>query len=231
MANDAVSLTLKKREVIGKKVTQLRADGTVPGVVYGHGIEALAVQAPMLDMQRVIRKAGKHHPIQLDVDGKKRTAIIKSISLNPLNFDIQHVAFHAVKQHEKVTTNVPVHLIGKGESPAERAGLVILQALEQLEIQATTAHIPDALEVSIMNLSEPSQKVTVADVAPVDGVEIMADPELAVATVYEPGALQRANETAGGDAVEPANVDAENGADTAQDTQAAEDKSGGKKQA
>ncbi|HYG83564.1 MAG TPA: 50S ribosomal protein L25 [Verrucomicrobiae bacterium] len=230
MTSNEVTLTLEKRTVIGKKVARLRADGQVPGVIYGHSMKATPVQGPLLAVQKAIRLAGKNHPVHLTIDGKKKLALIKDVALDPVHFTIQNVTFHAVKQNETVTAEVPVRLVGAGESPAERAGLVVLQAVTALEVSSRPAAIPEALEVSIENLAEAGQKLTVADITLPEGVELAADPELAIATVYEPGALQRANDSLAGDGEDAADVAAENGEDTPQDTQAAEDQPGGKQQ-
>lgn len=231
MSNEKLSVTLEPRVIVGKKVAKLRRDGQVPGVVYGQGFEPISVQAPLLTLQKVVRTAGKHHPVQLDINGKKKTAMIKELSVDPVKNLLRHVAFHAVKQNEKVSTEIPVVLEGGGESPAERAGLVVLKAVEALGVKALPGDLPEALTVSVESLEEPGQHLTVADIKVPNGVELDADPEVVIASVYEPSALQAANEAAGGDAEDEAQVEAENGEDTPQDTQAAEDQPGGKKQA
>ncbi len=229
--SDSISLTLEKREATGKKVAKLREQEQVPGVVYGHGVEPINVQAHEVILQKVVKKAGKHHLVDITIDGKKRQSIIKDIDVDPVKHKIRHVAFHAVRAGEKIETEVPVKLLGEGESEAEKAGLVVLQALDTLIIRALPKNLPDSLKVSIAHLAEAGQTVTIADVSVPSGVELTEEDEnIMIASVYEPGALAAANEAAGGDAEDESEVESENGEDTPQDSQAEETKPGGKKQ-
>jgi large subunit ribosomal protein L25 len=220
-----IKLNLETRTAAGKKVAQLRQDGIIPSVVYGgNAVVATA---------KVVRDAGKHTPVHLTIDGKKKLAIIKDVEIDPVKHGILHVAFHAIKQSDVITTEVPIVLVGQGESEAEKAGLIVLQAIEHLEIKAKPAALPEALEISIAHLVSDEDKITVADITLPEGVEyadVEQDLELVVANVYEPAALEAANEAAAGDATIDDDVESENGADTPQDTQAEETKPGGKLQ-
>ncbi len=228
-----ISLKLNERTMVGKKAAQLRREGMIPSVVYGGKSAPIATQSPMVETTKVARAAGKHTPVHLVIDGKKKLAIIKNIDLHPLKHSVRHVAFHTIKQNESIVTEVPIVLTGMGESAAERAGLVVLQAIEHVEIKARPANLPEALEISIMDLAGADDKLALSDITLPEGVEF-ADAEqdlsLVVANVYEPSALQAANESAGGDAESDADVAAENGGDTNQNSQAEETKPGGKNQ-
>jgi large subunit ribosomal protein L25 len=228
-----ISLKLNERTMVGKKAAKLRHAGQIPSVVYGGKSEPIATQSPAVETTKVARSAGKHTPVHLVIDGKKKLAIIKSIDVDPVKRSVRHVAFHTIKQNESIITEVPIILTGMGESAAERAGLVILQAIEHTEVKARPANLPESLEISVMELASTDDKLTLADITLPEGVEF-ADAEqdvtLVVANVYEPSALQAANESAGGEAESEADVVAENGGDTAQDTQAEESKPGGKNQ-
>jgi len=232
---DKINLTLDIREQQGKKVAKLRREGIVPGVMYGHGFDPILVQAEYNVLDKVVREAGKHTPVNVTVEGKKRIALIKDNDRNTVHAQLRHVSFHAVKANEVVHAEVPIHLIGEGESEAEKAGLIVLQAIEVVEIKAKPADLPEALEVSIIELATDEDKITLADIALPEGVEyadVEQDLDLVVANVYEPAALEAANEAAAGDAEDPSasDVDAEHGSDTPQDTQAEESRPGGKLQ-
>ena len=113
------------------------------------------------------------------------------------------IAFHTIKQSDIITTEVPIILFGQGESAAERAGLVILQAIEHVEIKAKPADLPDSLELSIIDLATTEDKISISDIKLPEGVEFAdaeQDMELVIANVYEPSALQAANEATGGEA-------------------------------
>jgi large subunit ribosomal protein L25 len=229
---EKVELTVTQRDVTGKKVASLRKDGYIPAVIYGHDFPAQPVMAEAVPITKAVHAAGKHHPVEIDLGGKKRLAMIKTIDVEPVKRRVRHVAFHVVKQNEEVETEVPVIVTGAGETPAEKAGLVVLTGADTVEVKALPNSLPDQLEVDGEKLVGIGDHLTVADIVPPKGVTILAEPEQVVATVYEPSALQAANDAAGGDAQvgDEANVEAEEGADTPQETQAEEDRPGGKKQ-
>ena len=223
---DKINLTLDVREQQGKKVARLRKEGLVPGVIYGHNLDPILVQSPYNVLEKAVREAGKHTPVHVTVDGKKKITLIKDIDRDPVKSRIRHVSFHAVKASDVVTAEVPIHLVGIGESEAEKAGLVVLQAIEHIEIKAKPADLPDALEVSIVGLASTEDKLTLGDIMLPAGVEFAeadVDYELVVANVYEPAALQAANDAAGGDA-EEADADAVEAENGAEEAEASEDK-------
>lgn len=211
---EKITLNITKREVFGKKVRALRRQGITPGVVYGFGMEAMPIQAEAREVLRVYRAAGKHAPVQL-AGSKRRIAMIKNVELNPIKSEIiRHISFHAVRTDEPVVAEIPIRLSGVGGSEAERAGLVVLQSLEKIEVKALPMDLPEALEVSISGLIKEGDRVTVGDIVLPAGVELIehddgregtADDDvtvkdLVIASVYEPGALAAANEAAAGEA-------------------------------
>ena len=217
MSNN-ISLTLDVRTVTGKKVATLRKVGIVPSVVYGGTEVPISTQSAIVETTKVAHTAGRHSPIDLIVDGKKLLAIIKSIDMDPVKHVLLHVAFHTINKNEKIVTEVPIVLVGLGESAAERAGLIVLQAIEQIEIRALPADLPESIEMSIIDLATDEDKLTIADITLPSGVEFAdheQDMELVIANVYEPSALQAANEASGGDAEpeEAEGVVADNGDD------------------
>lgn len=232
MVND-ISLKLDSRTISGKKVAQLRKDGLVPSVVYGGSSEPFNAQSGVVETTKVAHQAGKHSPVHLVIDGKKKLAIIKSIDVDPVKHQVRHVAFHTIKQNEVIHTEVPIHLVGMGETAAEKAGLVVLQAIEHIQIKAKPAALPEALEISIVDLASADDKLTLGDIKLPEGVEFAdneQDLDLVVANVYEPSALQAKNDELAGEAESVEDVAAENGGDTPQDSQQEESRPGGKAQ-
>lgn len=209
-------IKLSKRELEGKKLAKLRQNGIVPSVVYGADSETISTQSDIMPTLKVVRAAGRHTPIDIEVDGKKHLAIIKSIDLDPVKQTLRHIAFHKIKQNEKIVTEVPIQLEGSGQSPAEKAGLVILQTIESIEIRALPSNLPEALTVSVLSLETDEDRLTIEDIKLPEGVEF-ADKEqdmtLVIANVYEPSALQAENEASGGEATpeDAANVASEQG--------------------
>jgi large subunit ribosomal protein L25 len=228
-----ISLKLNERTMVGKKAAKLRQEGMIPSVVYGGKGDPIATESSMVETTKVAHAAGKHTPVHLTIDGKKKLAIIKAIDMHPVKHTLRHVAFHTIKQNETLVAEIPIILIGLGESEAEKAGLVVLQAIERVDVKALPANLPESLDISIADLATTDDKLTFKDIKLPEGVEFAnaeQDMDLVVANVYEPSALQAANESAGGDAEDEAAVEAENGADTLQNTQAEETRPGGKGQ-
>lgn len=233
---DKITLKISRRDVLGKKVKSLRKQGITPGIVYGAGMEATPIQADAGEVVRVYYAAGKHTPIQL-AGTKRRIAMIKDVELNPTRHGaIRHISFHAVRADEPVVAEVPIRMIGVGESPAEKAGLIVLQALDKIEVKALPMDLPEALEISIGSLENEGDRIVVSDIALPEGVEIVEHDDgrddteedseassvsgLTIASVYEPSALEAANEAAAGDADDEGKVEVEGAEDDASDDSA-----------
>lgn len=244
---DKITLTVDQRDVHGKKVATLRKQGLVPAVVYGPGIDPVSVQIAANVMEKTYRQAGTYTPVYLTVGSKKRITMIKDVDRDPVRGTIRHVSFHAVNAKEPVVAEVPIHLTGEGESDAEKNGLIILQALDKIEVRALPTDLPEAIEISTIELKEAGEKVTLADAKLDEGVEFVEHndghhededddaekpsiTDLMVASVWEPAALQAANEAAAGDGEDVSDVESDNGEDTDQAAQDSEDKPGGKLQ-
>src|SRR5690606_26716039 len=121
-------------------------------------------------LKKVVTAAGRHSPVHL-TGKKRRIAMIKDIDIDPVRNAIHHVSFHAVRADQPVTTDVPIHLTGMGESPAEKSGLLILQALDRVEIKALPMDLPEAIEVSVLELKEEGEKLTLESVVLPENVE------------------------------------------------------------
>lgn len=225
---DKITLKVDEREVHGKKVAKLRKEGLTPGVVYGPGMEPVAIQVAEGELKKVVTAAGKHTPVHLT--GKtRRIAMIKDADIDPTKNAIRHISFHAVRADQPVTAEVPIRLVGEGESEAEKAGLIILQNIDHIEVKALPMDLPEALEVSVLSLKEDGEKLTVADISLPQGVELVEHDsghheddeeqhsitELQVASVWEPSALAAQNDKAAGDAEDESEVEAENGGEEA----------------
>lgn len=211
----SIELKLDIRTAEGKKISKLREIGFIPSVVYGGKSEPYMTQSKTVETAKAIKAAGKHTPINLLIDGVKKLAIVKSIDFDPVRRELRHIAFHTIKQNEIITTEVPIILVGKGESVAERAGLVILQTLDSIEVKAKPANLPESIEISIVDLATDEDSLLISDLKLPEGVsfaDVDQDMSLVVANVYEPSALQAGNDASGGDATDVSEVKSENGA-------------------
>lgn len=235
MSQDPINVTLEAREVTGKAVKHLRREGQVPVVIHDHGKESVVAQGDYMQLTKVLRQAGKHHPVQIKAGGKSYTALIKDADMDPKKHTLRHLVFNAVDKNQKVDAEIPIRprYADENEStPAEKNSLIVLAQLDTVQVKALPDKLPDYIEYDAEKLVEIGDSVTVADLIVPEGVEIETEVTHAVATVYEPSALAAANEAAAGDA-EPedaADVESETESNVEEGDQAAEDKPGGKGQ-
>ncbi|HEV2403721.1 MAG TPA: 50S ribosomal protein L25 [Candidatus Saccharimonadales bacterium] len=217
---------LEQRSVTGKAVKQLRQDGRTPAVIHDHGKPSIVVMGSQIDLAKAYRQAGKHHPVQLNVAGKRYTALIKAVDIDPKKRRLRHIVFNAVTANEKVTAQIPVHIRfeeGNEATPAERSGLIVLHQLDTVEVEATATNLPDALEFDGEKLVEVGDHATVADLIVPAGVTVKTEAGQSLATVFEPSALQAANESAGGTVEEEAKTEEASGAESTEGEQKAEE--------
>ncbi|OGL26461.1 hypothetical protein A3E49_00890 [Candidatus Saccharibacteria bacterium RIFCSPHIGHO2_12_FULL_49_19] len=183
MADLDKPVKLSERTVVRKGLSGLRSEGLVPAVIHNHGADSIHVMAPERELVNIYREAGKHHPLNIEIGSDKYLVLIKDAHFNPVKRRLQHVVFQAIKRDEKVEAEVPIHI--EGEIPAEKIGLMILHQLDEVEVEALPANLPDGLKVDGTKLAELHDKITVADLEVPEGVTILTDAEHPIATVVE----------------------------------------------
>lgn len=175
MATQDITISVEKRDTVRKGLNGLRGEGVVPGVIHNHGKDSILIQAEYVPMTKVFSEAGKHHPVQVQLGSKKHLALIKQVDLDPRKQQLRHIVFQAIRQNEAVDAEIPVVL--EGEVPAERTGLMVINNLDTVEVQALPKNLPDQLKVDASVLKEAGDHLTVADIKVPEGVTIMNDPE------------------------------------------------------
>lgn len=222
------SLALKKREVTGKKLKNLRAEGVIPSVVYGAG-EPINTSSEYVASEKVLNEAGYHSPIDLDIDGKKQLAIVKDVQLDPVTRKIINVEFQAVSAEKAVEATTPIVIVNFEASEASKIyHFAMTQALEEIDVKAKPADLPKELTVDASALKDVDDKIVLADIKLPNGVEL-ADKEMSgeqvVASLYDPAAEAAAREAENEKPeVEAADVPSENGEKPAEEAAGTEEK-------
>lgn len=205
--SDKIVLAVQPRDTLGKAVKKLRAEGFIPAVIADHGKESSHVQVEYQAFMHVLRTAGRHHPVEITGLDKSFTVLIRNLTRDPKLNTVTHIMFNAVAANQKVEAEVPVKprfAEGNENHPAERAGLIVLAQLDEVEVKALPKDIPDEVYYDAEKLIAVGDHVTVADLIVPAGVTIETEGSHTVATVFEPSALAAANEAAAGEAEETA---------------------------
>jgi large subunit ribosomal protein L25 len=174
-----VKISAEPRTEFGKGgARRTRRAGLVPAVLYGHGEKPKHIALPAREFAAAIRHGGINQVFSIELgDGTATLALPKAIQRDPLKDTFEHVDLVIVRRGEMVTVDVPVRLIGE----AARETLVMHER-DHLSIIAEALHLPDHLEVSIEGLP-PGSRVTAADVTLPQGAQLVADPEMIVASI------------------------------------------------
>lgn len=178
---------------------RLRAEGKVPAVLYGHGVEpqSLAVDGKALRVA-LHQEAGLNALISLDVDGQRHLAMARQLQRDAIRRTVSHVDFVIVRRDEVVTVEVPLRLIGEALK-VERADGLVEQQVFSLSVNAKPADIPPAVEVDISDLVI-GDAIRVGDISLPPGVTTDLDDD-------EQLVMAQASHTA--EEVEQADVEAE----------------------
>jgi large subunit ribosomal protein L25 len=161
---------------------RLRAEGKVPGVVYGLNADPITITVNWRELRAtLITEQGLNAVIHLDIDGGERTpTLVKDIHRHPVRRDVLHIDFIRVDLNKTVDVEVPVVLEGEATAVNNENG-VVDQILTSLLITAKPADIPAQLTIDISPL-EIGHNLHVSDIVLPAGVTTSVDPEESVVT-------------------------------------------------
>jgi large subunit ribosomal protein L25 len=191
MAGERVKLKVQARESRGSAASRrLRAQGLIPGVLYGNGGEA----HPFCIEERALRKAitgdhGLHAILDVVLDGsqKEHHAVLKEYQLDPTRPRLLHIDLQEVRLDQAIHTQVVVELVG--ESAGVKEGGVLSQINREVNVEALPMEVPDRLELDVSRMMI-GDSMRLSDLRVPEGVKLLDDPETVLATVSPPTKIE-----------------------------------------
>lgn len=181
MADD-LTLTVQRREMLGKRVRRLRREGKIPANIFGRGRDSRAVEVEALALKHMLAKHGGSRIIQLQLDGTSEAALIRHVQHDPRSGAIQHVDFLHVDMREKIRAKVPVHLTGEAPAVKQHGG-VLLHVSDAIEVECLPSNLPERLELDVSGMENLDDTLFVRDIPIPAGVTLLAEADEAVAKV------------------------------------------------
>ena len=184
---DNLNLSVNKREVTGKKVSDLRSNGLTPIHMYGPEIESSPLQCDSKILDRVITDAGTNIPVTVNVDGGEQDNLcfIREVQYHPVTNKVLHVDFMKVQVGKPVRAQVPISVIGT--SPAVRTmGGTLLQPLLTLTVEALPLEIPEVIILQAELLVDFETNFYVSDIEVDEEVNVINEASEMVASVVAP---------------------------------------------
>ena len=184
---DNLNLSVNKRELTGKKVSNLRSNGLTPIHMYGPEIESSPLQCDSKILDRVITNAGTNIPVTVNVDGGEQDNLcfIREVQYHPVTNKVLHVDFMKVQVGKPVRAQVPISVIGT--SPAVRTmGGTLLQPLLTLTVEALPLEIPEAIILQAELLVDFETNFYVSDIEVDEEVNVINEASEMVASVVAP---------------------------------------------
>lgn len=167
------------RELGSGPSKRIRAEGNVPGVVYGLDADPIPVTVAWRPLREALTTdAGLNALIDLDVDGDVSLTVVKDLQRHPIRGDVLHIDFLRVSADAEITVDVPIVLEGEAKEVLSENGTVD-QLLYALSINAKPADIPNELTVDVSELVI-GESILVGAIKLPSGVSTDVDPEESV---------------------------------------------------
>lgn len=171
---EKVVIKATKRDVTGKKVSQLRREGKMPGVVYGHHIDPIAIVMDAREVTRAMIGLTPSSIVTIDIDGEDHAALIRERQRDYLRNKFIHIDFQAVSRTEKIRARIETVLEGTAPAVKNYNGIV-LHEKEYIEVEALPEHLPERFVIDISNLNRIGDMIRISDMQISDDVTVFDD--------------------------------------------------------
>ena len=182
-------LKAERRDHTGKETAhKVRAAGRVPAVVYGRGMDPIHVSVDARELFHLLHTdAGTNVLVDLRVDGDTFLALPREIQHDLIRNRFLHVDFLSIARDEKISVEVPVHIVG--ESHGIKEGGVIEHHLWTLHVECLPQDVPTHIDADITKLGI-NESLKVSDLKTPDRCTILTPPDEAVVSVVPPQVLR-----------------------------------------
>ena len=155
----------------------IRREHKIPAVMYGHGTEPVHITLPGHQTMMALKLANAL--LTIEIDGKDQLALAKDVQRDVLTHFIDHIDLVVVRLGEKVTVDVPIHVVG--EAAVETVVSVENNTVE-LSVEAT--QIPENVQVSVAGVRAGTQ-ILARDLVLPEGAELITDADILIVNITQ----------------------------------------------
>jgi large subunit ribosomal protein L25 len=183
-----IVIKAKARVKLGKEhAKKLRREGIIPAVVYGAQTTPLPLEVEAKGFYALLRSGlGENIIVTLDIDDSKngdKKVLIRELQRDPVWGTILHIDFQQISLTQKLTINIPIHLVGTSIGVQQDGG-ILQHVLRELEVECLPTDIPEKVEVDVAGL-KIGDSIHVGDIK-LEHVEILTDPQGSIVSVVPP---------------------------------------------
>lgn len=197
-----IEISAKPRTLQGTSASRrLRHAGRVPGIVYGGGKEAMAIDLDHKDMFYKLKNEAFHASIlTLEIDGKKEQVLLRDYNMHSFKPLVMHIDFQRVSETEKIHMKVPLHFVNAEIAPGVKLSHGIAShVMTEADVACLPKDLPEYIQVDLGHL-QAGHSVHLSEIKLPKGVEFVDlhhGDDRAVATIVVPrGAKEAAAEEA-----------------------------------
>jgi large subunit ribosomal protein L25 len=165
-----------KRDIKGKQVKQLRRQGKLPGVMYGHNFQPQSILMGLKETTQTLGSITGSSIVTISLDGKEHATLVREKQRDFIKGNLLHVDFQVVSLTEKIRTTVDIEF--KGISPAVKDfNGVVVEGLDGLEVECFPQNLPERFVVDVSNLMKIGDSIHVKDIPIPENVEVLDNPD------------------------------------------------------
>jgi len=174
------------RSEFGKKATgHVRAEGQVPGVIYG-GSENIHFTATPKALKPIIYTP-EFNKAEINIGGKKYTCILKDLQYHKITDEVTHVDFLELVEGKPVNASVPLKFVGQSKGVKEGGRFVV--KMNTVKLRTKPENLKSHIDVDITNL-EIGRNLRIEDIQ-FENAEILHNKRIPIAAVVTTRALKQ----------------------------------------
>lgn len=182
----SIIMKATKRTETGKNANRrIRAEGMIPGILYGKNIENKNVTVDPSEVADILSSdAGQNTIFKMKLGRDTSDVLIRDYMLDPLKGTLLHADFLVVNLSDVMIFQVPIHVEGEAEGVKNYGG-VLDMILREVEVECKASDVPENITIDVTSLGL-NEQIRVKDLSVSEEIRFVTDPERVVVTVSPP---------------------------------------------
>ena len=179
------SITVQKREK--NNADEVRAQGKVPGVVYGPDREPVSILVDARELEKLYAEAGDSNLVDFTVEGEKEPAkvLFQDIQYDVVKGNMVHVDFLQIQMGVEMETSIALEFVGE-PAAVKALGGTLSKATDTVLVRCLPKDLVGSIEVDLNALATFEDAIHVKDLNLPEGIVAAENPTNMIAKVTPP---------------------------------------------